>query len=539
MARAKQVARVSTGGSAPRKQWAKRAARKSPRNPPKEVLRIVEVRYRPYRGADNFEAVREGETREEVVQLSLSDWKDCVRGFLVAYKGPQGSNHNGWVPVSDLYGMTNCELDKGSSSAVGVGEGGGPVICDNLMAWSQQGYDGIYISACDNQGQNSYPVNLLTSSYRESDGMDQKCFADALSVVSSKAYYSGFLHALAKEQYSEYKELVGKLEATPHYRAGNYASVYQPTALGSRVPSRGTPAVHLLPSSVFGVSFTRKAHGVNCLVGACANAVGRYNYLHGRAVVSTVSKYFPATKFRKLKEMNQVLSSSHIRQAAKDWVQYLVMKAPLPAELLRPPYDEAKRMEWVLGYRGEKPLLVTLVNQAGSEKHAVSIVNHAGRMLVLDSEETFGLKLSKEALSYCCGTGEVIKGLGSVMQLGIRPARDEESAAKPSSRSGSPEKKKHKKDSGAGSSTKPRPSTGGGGGEPKSGSKSKSPAGSTSQKSATVSREHRAKKKVVEQPSSRRGSPQEGAPRGSSSKPSDAASSKKSHPPKRNWGFHK
>ena len=71
----------------------------------------MEVRYRPYRGNDHFEAVSEGETREDTVQLSFSHWKDCVRGFLFVYKGPQRSNHSGWVPVSDLYGMTNCELD--------------------------------------------------------------------------------------------------------------------------------------------------------------------------------------------------------------------------------------------------------------------------------------------------------------------------------------------------------------------------------------------------------------------------------------------
>ena len=91
MARTKQVARISTGGSAPRKQLSRKAARKSPRNPPKKVPGIVEVRYRPYRGDDHFEAVREGETREDAVQLSLSHLKDCVRDFLVAYKGQQGS----------------------------------------------------------------------------------------------------------------------------------------------------------------------------------------------------------------------------------------------------------------------------------------------------------------------------------------------------------------------------------------------------------------------------------------------------------------
>ena len=152
--------------------------------------------------------VREYETIEDAVQLSLSNWEDCARSFLVSYKGSQGSNHSGSVPVSDLYGLENCDLDKGACSTVSVGKGNGPVICDILMAWSQQGFDAILISAWDNLGQYSYPLNLFTSSYSGSDGMDQKYFAYALSVVPSKAYYFCFLHPAAKDQYKEYKELV-------------------------------------------------------------------------------------------------------------------------------------------------------------------------------------------------------------------------------------------------------------------------------------------------------------------------------------------
>ena len=104
------------------------------------------------------------------------------------------------------------------------------------------------------------------------------------------------------------------------------------------------------------------------------------------------------------------------------------------------------------------PLLVTLVNQSESEKHAVCIINHAGRMLVLDTEETFGLKLSREALAYCFGVGKTIKGVNSIAVVQFPPPRKEKQVAKPSVGSVSPESKKQKKDSGAGPSSKPRPS---------------------------------------------------------------------------------
>ena len=102
-----------------------------------------------------------------------------------------------------------------------------------------------------------------------------------------------------------------------------------------------------MPSSVCGVSVTRRVHGFSCLVGDCTNDVSRYNHLNCRAILSTVSKYFSAAEFRKLKEMNQVFGSAHIRQVANDWEGCAVVKAPVPPELLRPSYDEAKKMDWV------------------------------------------------------------------------------------------------------------------------------------------------------------------------------------------------
>ena len=198
-----------------------------------------------------------------------------------------------------------------------------------------------------------------------------------------------------------------------------------------------------------------------------------------------------------------MLESVHIRRVSKDWVGYAVAKAPLPSELLRPPYDEAKRMDWVLKYTVHVPLLVTLVNQSGSEKHAVCIVNHAGCMLVLDSEETFGLKLSREALSYCCGVGETIKGVSSVKSVELPPPRKEKQVAKPSVGSGSPERKKQKNDSGVGPSSKPRPSRGSGGGDkPATTPKSKSGGVLGSPKAATEGRERQAGKRITIEKSS-------------------------------------
>lgn len=95
-------------------------------------------------------------------------------------------------------------------------------------------------------------------------------------------------------------------------------------------------------------------------------------------------------------------------------------KAPLPSELMRTPVDVRKRMDWVLENSARVPLLVTLVTASNSELHVVAIIRRGGNLLVVDTEESYSLKLCKAALSFCCGSGEKIKGIGSVMRVGPR-----------------------------------------------------------------------------------------------------------------------
>ena len=415
MARTKQVARISTGGQAPRKQLARQAARKSPRIlASKKNVKVVEVRYRPDRGDFRFEAVLEGGDRDSTQQVSLTNWKDSVLGFLVAYSGPKTGSCDGWVPVYDLYGMTNCDLLKSSRSAPALDQS--EVVAEKFLIWSRAGEQVHYISACDRNGENPYAIDLLDSTYK--DGLVMRKFKDALSVVPAKAYYTGFLHQAAVEQYSEYKYMVRQLEGTPQYKNGTDARYFHASALGSRLPSRGSPDASILTSCVFGVDFTRTRHGVNCIVGACANAISYYDYNHAVAFVQAAKRSPVPGGFKKLRELNPILSAVRVSGAVSGWVDYVIAKTPLPSELMRAPADVRKRMEWVLSYHDRVPLLVTLVTASSSELHVVAIMRRGGHMLVVDTEERYSLKLCKAALSFCCGAGEEIKGIGSVMRVG-------------------------------------------------------------------------------------------------------------------------
>ena len=96
MAHTKQVARVNTGGRAPPDHLARKARRKSPRVPAaKKSVRIFEIRYHPDCGDFRFEAMLEGGNRDCTQQMSLTDWKDSLLGFLIAYIGPNNDSCDG------------------------------------------------------------------------------------------------------------------------------------------------------------------------------------------------------------------------------------------------------------------------------------------------------------------------------------------------------------------------------------------------------------------------------------------------------------
>ena len=214
--------------------------------------------------------------------------------------------------------------------------------------------------------------------------------------------------------------MVRQLESTPQYKNGTDARYFHSSALGSRLPSRGTPDVSLLTDCVFGVDFSRKRHGVSCILDACANAISYYDYTHATAFLKAARRSPVPGGFKKLKELNPALSPVKISGAVRDWNNYTVAKAPLPAELSRAPVEVRKRMDWVLVYNDRVPLLVTLVTASDSELHVVVAILRGGNMLVVDTEESYSLKLCKAALSYCCGGGQDIKGIGSVMRVGPR-----------------------------------------------------------------------------------------------------------------------
>ena len=184
MYRTKQVARVSTGGRAPRDQLGRKAAHKLPRVPvAKKSVRIVEVCHHPDRGDFRFEAVLEERNRDCTQQVNLTDWKDSVLGFLVANTGPKNGSCDGWVPVYDLNSMTNCDQLKSSHSAPAVDQG--EVTAENFLVWSKGGEQVHYMSACDRNGENPYAIELLDSTYK--DIFVMRRFKDALSVVPAKA----------------------------------------------------------------------------------------------------------------------------------------------------------------------------------------------------------------------------------------------------------------------------------------------------------------------------------------------------------------
>ena len=417
MARTKQVARVSTGRRAPSDQSARKAAHKSPRVPvAKKNVRIVEVRYHPDSGDFRFEVVLEGGNRDCNQQVNLTVWKDFVLGFLVAYSGTKKGCCDGWVPVYDLYGMTNCDLFKSSRSAPAVDQG--KVTAEKFLVWSKGSEQVQYISPCDRNGENPYAIDLLDSTYK--DGLVMRKFKDALSVVPAKGYYTRLLHQAAVEQCSEYKYMVRQLEGTPQYKNGTDICYFHASALGSRLLSRGSPDASILTSCVFGVDFTRSRHRVNCTIGACANAISYYDYSHAVAFVRAAKRSPVPGGFKKLKELYLVLSALKISGAVSGWNDCVVTKAPLPSEMMRTPVDVHKRLDWVLAYRDRVPLLLTFVTAPSSELHVAAVSRRSGSILVVENEERYSLKLCKAALSFCCSSGQEINGIGSVLRVGTR-----------------------------------------------------------------------------------------------------------------------
>ena len=133
--------------------------------------------------------------------------------------------------------------------------------------------------------------------------------------------------------------MVRQLEGTPQYKNGIDSCYFHASALGSHLPSHVSPDASILTYLVFGVDFTRTHHGVDCIVGACANAISYYDYNHAVAFVQAVKRSPIPGGFKKLKELNPILSAVKVSGAVGGWSDYTVAEAPLPSELMRAPTD--------------------------------------------------------------------------------------------------------------------------------------------------------------------------------------------------------
>jgi hypothetical protein len=418
MARTKQLARLSTGGKAPRNELARKAAR-IPRGEAEEVV----VRSLAAHTRNRFLALPEkGSGEYEVAGERIHP---VVRGFLKLL------GRRAFVQVEDLRILMddNIEVDPSTPVPTNAAEAQSvapfeklrvchdPEEADEAKAW-------VILGACRmGRGTNDWE-RISALSYTATVGSVTISFADfADADPADYGLWAPACKDAAVTIWREFKRCVEKIEAEERKKA--QANPSRP--ISPLISTSALPFGNRLPSSTavedvgvsFPVQFSRSHHPeLSCLFASLANILADREPELAEELVclipSTVSNIHRLGIWV-FKNMNSALV--RIEHCLPFELRSCSPRDPSNHDPSQLKQKALRRLDWLL-LQDAGSFLCTALASDESSAHVVGV--DAARRAIFDHEDTRTLPMTKSGFNACCGGGDTCIGLGEVKEVVCR-----------------------------------------------------------------------------------------------------------------------
>jgi len=425
MARVKQIARLSTGGKAPRAALAAKAARKS---------RPSRVSLPKYSQNITVEFLR-AESRTEMVAIPPGSGDDYVlpvanvhpliAGFLKLL------GREVLVKASDLQVMLDGDGYPKKLPSASVSKQM-EVPCEKIRLFYDPALDESqrwWLEGADRTNPSWQRVSLL--SYSTFIGKTFVSFSDyADGDPAQWNLWDTAAKDVAKSTYEIFKKLKDDVLKIPGRSAKKVMAVAT-LPLGSRIEST-TPIILEKEFIQYRVPFSRRDDPtLGCVPAALANLTVEADEEFANCLVRTSHEV--NIQFTNLRELIDWLRSARSYFPDHPSVPYNLVHC-LPAEIsrlsLRDPQNQQdpdawmaaakRRLEWVLE-QTNGDFLVVIISSDNQGNHVVGVSAH--RRAIYDHEDRMTLPFCQAGFDGACGGDTTCVGLGEVRQVIRNPAR--------------------------------------------------------------------------------------------------------------------
>ena len=437
----KTLARVArkTPAKGPRKakgRVAQKAPRKAAAGPRvHNNMRFERIRYvldqeQPFEVECNVDGL------PEQMFAEMSSWHECVRGFLVCFRGDNtGETKDMWVRVETLKALTNYDLEgvglvaDDSDDAEG---GSSDVALDRLHVVSDRDSTGIVCQAGPRHSDKVCDVNVLASKFTVPDDGDGdgagamvKGFADFAKLARHRGEVTGHAHRVAVGTVFKFRDLAKKLRSHPNFGVKT-TRVSGAFPLGARPAHEDPVPDYLLGSDITLLEYTASNTGLPCAGVALLNVMSELNVAHCVTLYDVIMK----KKENLDLGVGMVASLTNIfdmvgkdaQETRKPWNIYRFENA-VPERWRQLKEHKDMRLQWLLGAIEPGSYLLTIVDDTGSESHVVGLNFGTDGGMLLDGDEDCSMILSQAALDRCAGKGRKCVGIGEVVRLRLRGAK--------------------------------------------------------------------------------------------------------------------